>query len=376
MDKLINRVLRDRYHINSLLGRKTGRRTFLANDLQTRSPVVIKLLLFDPDFIWDDLKLFEREGETLKSLDCPAIPKYLDSFEVDTEIGKGFALVQSYIEARSLQEWIQLGRRFSEEELRVLAKELLQILDYLHTRHPPVIHRDIKPSNILLGDRSGNHFGTIYLVDFGSVQTAAHSGTITIVGTYGYMPPEQFGGKTTPASDLYGLGATLIYLLTRIHPADLPIRKGRIRFEAESLASKQLQTWLRYLIQPDANERWKSAQLALTALQCDRLIPPLQAAIAKPSGSRVTLTKTDERLEIVILPFPVKRKLQVIYSTLWLTIFCCSPLLLGFWKLEVGFLVAPFVLWLVSSMWVDAIYRIFEKLQLSIDLKEICFTHH
>jgi serine/threonine protein kinase len=375
MDRLINQILRDRYQINSLLGRKTGRRTFLANDLQTRSPVVIKLLLFDPDFIWDDLKLFEREIETLKSLDRPAIPKYLDSFEVDTEIGKGFALVQSYIEARSLQEWVQSGRSFSEEELRVLAKELLQILDYLHKCQPPVIHRDIKPSNILLGDRSGNHPGTIYLVDFGSVQTAVHGGTITVVGTYGYMPPEQFGGKTTPASDLYGLGATLIYLLTRIHPADLPIRNGRIRFEAEGLASEQFQTWLRYLIQPDANERWKSARIALAALQCDRFILPVPTAIAKPSGSRVTLTKTDERLEIVIPPFRIKRKLGVIHSTLWLSIFCCIPLLLGFWIPVAGFLVVPFVLWVVSSIWINAIYSVFEKLQLSIDSTEICLTH-
>jgi serine/threonine protein kinase len=103
-------------------------------------------------------------------------------------------------------------------------------------QHPPtVIHRDIKPSNILLGDRSGNSLGQVYLVDFGSVQTVADGGTITVVGIYGYMPPEQFGGKTIPASDLYSLGATLIDLLTRTHPADLPSRNGCIRFEAERL---------------------------------------------------------------------------------------------------------------------------------------------
>ncbi|MGB3534227.1 MAG: protein kinase [Microcoleaceae cyanobacterium] len=88
-------------------------------------------------------------------------------------------------------------------------------MQYLHSHLHPVIHRDIKPSNILLTDRSGNSPGTVYLVDFGSVKTVIQSGTITIVGTYGYMPTEQFGGKTTPASDLYSLGATLIYLITR-----------------------------------------------------------------------------------------------------------------------------------------------------------------
>ncbi|MBD0364135.1 MAG: hypothetical protein ICV55_15395 [Coleofasciculus sp. C3-bin4] len=80
-------------------------------------------------------------------------------------------LVQSYIEARSLQEWIQDGCRFNEAELTAIVKALLDILEYLHRLHPPVIHRDIKPSNVLLRNRSGNSPGEVYLIDFGSVQT-------------------------------------------------------------------------------------------------------------------------------------------------------------------------------------------------------------
>jgi serine/threonine protein kinase len=118
---MINQILQDRYLIKSLLGRKTGRRTFLAEDLQTHSTVVIKLLLFNPDFVWDDLKLFEREVEVLKSLNHAAIPQYLDSFEADTELGKGFALVQTYIDARSLQDWVESGRTFSESEIKAIA---------------------------------------------------------------------------------------------------------------------------------------------------------------------------------------------------------------------------------------------------------------
>jgi serine/threonine protein kinase len=271
MEQLINQVLHDRYQIQSLLGRQIGRRTFLATDLQTEQSVVIKLLLFNPDFNWDDLKLFERETEVLKSLDHPTIPKYLDYFEVETELGKGFALVQTYIEAKSLQDWLQSGRSFSEAEVKAIASSLLEILDYLHNRQPSVIHRDLKPSNILLGDRTGNSPGQVYLVDFGSVQTATQSGTITVVGTFGYMPPEQFGGRTIPASDLYSLGATLIYLLTKTHPADLPSRNGCVQFQAEHLASEQFQTWLKYLIQPDLSQRLKSAQLAMETLHNNQL---------------------------------------------------------------------------------------------------------
>ncbi len=159
MELLIDRVLNQRYRIQSLLGRQTGRRTFLAQDLQTERSVVLKLLLFGVDFTWDDLKLFEREAEVLRSLDLPTIPTYLDCFDVDTELGKGFVLVQTYIEAKSLQNWLDSGRTFSEGELVSIATQLLTILDYLHNRQPAVIHRDIKPSNILLGDRSGNSPG-------------------------------------------------------------------------------------------------------------------------------------------------------------------------------------------------------------------------
>ncbi len=132
-----------------------------------------ELTLFNNEFVWDDLKLFEREAETLKHLDLPAIPRYLDYFEFDLPTLKGFALVQTYINALSLEEVVQSGRKFTESELQQLATALLDILDYLHSLQPPVIHRDLKPSNILLSNRSGNSIGDVYLVDFGSVQNVA-----------------------------------------------------------------------------------------------------------------------------------------------------------------------------------------------------------
>ena len=300
MDQLIGKVLHDRYRIQSLLGRQTGRRTLLATDLQTELPVVVKLLLFGPDFTWDDLKLFEREAEVLKFLDHSAIPQYLDYFEVEIEAGKGFALVQTYIEARSLQDWIQSGRTFSEEELKVIAKELLNILDYLHNRTPPAIHRDIKPSNILLGDRSGNSPGQIYLIDFGSVQTAVYGGTRTIVGTYGYMPFEQFGGQATPASDLYALGATLIYLATGHHPDNLPQQNLKIAFEDQVNLSPNLIDWLKRTTEPSLEQRLKSAREALQALEKSALKNLSSAIQAQPEGSRIKVRNTKQGLEILI----------------------------------------------------------------------------
>ncbi|HBE34385.1 MAG TPA: serine/threonine protein kinase, partial [Cyanobacteria bacterium UBA11368] len=145
------------------------RRTLLARDRQTQELVVIKLLSFNSDFEWDDLKLFEREASILQALSHPAIPRYLNHFEIDLPQGKGFALVQSYIQAKSLEEHMKSGRTFAEAEVGEIAKALLEILIYLHKRQPPVIHRDIKPSNILLTNRSAHSVGQVYLVDFGSV---------------------------------------------------------------------------------------------------------------------------------------------------------------------------------------------------------------
>ena len=269
MEQLIGEWLGDRtstvssarYRIKALLGKQTGRRTFLAEDTQTERLVVVKLVLFGPDFTWEDLKLFEREAQTLKSLDHPAIPKYLDSFEVETPIGQGFAMVQAYIEAKSLQTWVGEGTTFSEEESRAIALELLNILKYLHHRQPPIIHRDIKPSNILLTAPHNSKIGKIYLIDFGSVQTTCASSTMTIAGTYGYMPPEQFGGRAQPASDLYSVGATLIYLATGKHPAELTQANLQIDFDSSHL-SIPFSRWLKQLTYADLERRVSSASQA------------------------------------------------------------------------------------------------------------------
>ncbi|RUS97552.1 hypothetical protein DSM106972_082890 [Dulcicalothrix desertica PCC 7102] len=256
-----------RYEVQKQLGKKAGRKTVLAQDAQTGQMVIIKLLNFSSDFVWEDLKLFEREAETLKSLAHPAIPSYIDYFEVE-EGNRSCALVQTYIEGQSLEQYMQTGRIFIEDELRDIAEQLLQILIYLHEQHPPVIHRDIKPSNIILVENLKGKVGKVYLVDFGSVQTLASKAgkTVTVVGTYGYMPPEQFGGYATPASDLYGLGATLIALATATHPADLPQKDMRIEFASLVNFAPPFFEWLEWLTEPSAERRLKTPMAALQAL--------------------------------------------------------------------------------------------------------------
>jgi hypothetical protein len=271
-------------------------------------PVVLKLLLFSPDFTWEELKLFEREAATLQALDHPAIPCYLDSFAVEIAFGKGFALVQSYIEARSLQQWLQDGCRFSEAELMVIAKDLLDILAYLHGLQPSVIHRDLKPSNVLLKNRSGHRPGEVYLIDFDSVQTATQGGTVTVVGTYGYMPPEQFGGRSLPASDLYAVGMTLIYLATDQHPADLPQHALHVEFKHLTTLSGSFSAWLEWLTHPSLTQRPASAQEARQHLLQPRPEPPAASTIqaihlgstARPAASAISLAATPTTLQLKV----------------------------------------------------------------------------
>lgn len=371
-------IWHSRYRPERRLSKRSGRHTYLAQDLLTSEQVVIKLLLFGPDFDWADLKLFEREAQILQTLSHPAIPEYRDHFEISLEGGRGLALVQTYIDAPSLQEWMEQGRRFAEPEVRELAQKLLRILVYLHELHPPVIHRDLKPSNILLGSDQ-----QVYLVDFGSVQAAAprEQGSYTVVGSYGYMPLEQFGGRTVPASDLYSLGATLIHLLTGQHPADLPQEGARIAFEQAVHLSPPFRDWLRWMTEPLAADRPASARQALEALEhLDRrpaLIPSDAAAVPtrQPAGSRIQLHKSEQTFQVVIparqigvlvlLPFAIAWNSFTTFFTIISVGHAPFPANLLF-----GLFILPF--WTVGLVMVGVIlYGLFGKVHLRIDTKYI-----
>jgi serine/threonine protein kinase len=375
--EIIGQVLCDRYRIEKQLGQKTGRRTFLAIDLQSELPVVIKLLIFDREFIWDDLKLFEREAETLKHLDLPAIPRYLDYFEFDLPNLKGFALVQTYIDALSLEEVVSSGRRFTESELQELATSLLDILEYLHSLQPPVIHRDIKPSNILLTNRSGNSIGNVYLVDFGSVQNVAakDGGTMTVVGTYGYMPMEQFGGKTVPASDLYSLGATLIYTIAGTHPADLPQDDGKIQLPVNNL-SKSWRRWVETMTEASLKKRFPDVSTAKLALA--RLGESDSIVREKPYGSKVVLTKKADTISIEVPDrrCPIGWGIAIVLSLVILPIpFTMLTMLWGLELLWGNYLLAILISRFLtfSPIIYNFIYYFFGKLHLTIDNDRISF---
>ncbi|MGA9377154.1 MAG: serine/threonine-protein kinase [Phormidium sp.] len=380
---MFDTVWEERYQIRQQLGKKAGRRTLLAWDNQTQELVVIKLLTFGNELEWDDLKLFEREAKTLKSLSHPAIPRYLDYFEVNSPNNKGFALVQTYIAANSLEEHLKAGRTFTESEVIEIAKDILRILTYLHQHQPPIIHRDIKPSNILLTNNSTSGKGEVYLVDFGSVQTLAarESGTITVVGTYGYMPPEQFGGRGVPASDLYSLGATLIYLVTATHPADLPQTDLRIEFEQFANINPGFSRWLKLLTEPSLNRRLTSAEVALKALEKPLTKDAIYLVPKKPSGSKVILNKKNNALEITIFESGLKPDILflILFAIAWnsgifmwtTTVFFTAP-----FGMNLFFLLFSLPFWGAGiGMISEILFSLFGKSVLLINQKEISLVY-
>jgi len=263
-------IISEKYRIIETLGQGGNGITYKAEDLKSSEQVALKALSLHHMSDWKQMELFDREAQTLASLNHPGIPKYLDYFQVDTPEDRGFYIVQQLVVGKSFAELVKNGWRSNEAGVRNIAVQVLKILIYLQKLTPPVFHRDIKPQNLI-----GGKDGKVYLVDFGAVQNtyrSTFSYGSTVVGTFGYMAPEQFQGQALPATDLYGLGATLLFLLTHRSPADLPTDRLKISFRKRVHISEQFADWLEKMLEPDAEDRFVSAASALAALQRSKVV--------------------------------------------------------------------------------------------------------
>ncbi len=206
------------FRIEGPLGHGGQAQTLAATDTDSGDAVVVKVFRLAGSEAWKRFELFERECAVLRSLEHPSIPRYV-THGGDEEAGV-FFLVMQRATGETLQSMIDRSKRFTDDELESILDGLLDALAYLHSLNPPVIHRDLKPGNVLLGED-----GHVWLVDFGSVRDVlVDNRQSTVVGTYGYMAPEQLRGQSSPASDLYGLGATLAAAATGADAAKLPTK--------------------------------------------------------------------------------------------------------------------------------------------------------
>ncbi len=251
------------YQIEKELGHNSlgGRVTYLAKNTNTQKLVVIKQFQFAQlGASWAEYEAYEQEIKVLQNLDFPGIPRYLDSFQTDS----GFCMVQEYKNAESA-----VARSFSPPDIKEVAIATLEILVDLQAQNPPIIHRDIKPENLLIDDELN-----VYLVDFGFARLGGGNiaASSVVKGTMGFMPPEQmFNRKLTKASDLYGLGITLICLLSGTKSADVGnLVDANYGIHFRHLVPPLQQGWMNWLermVAPRLQDRYPSAADALTALE-------------------------------------------------------------------------------------------------------------
>jgi hypothetical protein len=254
-------LVHDRYELLEPIGQGGQATTYLARDSHSQTNVALKELRLHGAADWKSIELFEREAKALKGLNHRAIPSYVDAFHLDE--GQRFFLVQQFIDGKGLDTRLASGATITVTGIKDFLSQVLEILIYLHSLSPPVVHRDIKPSNILIDSND------VYsLIDFGAVQLVNSDdlGGSTVVGTTGYMPPEQLMGRATPASDLYALGATAIHLLTGTHPSQLPLQRMKIQFRERLTVQDPVLHLIEQMVEPDEKKRLNSAERALELL--------------------------------------------------------------------------------------------------------------
>lgn len=322
-------IIAEQYRVITALGEFKNSNTYVVEDLTKNKLVAIKAISLKKMNSWKDFELMERQAKVLANLNHPAIPKYIKYFHVDIDSDRLFYLVQQLTEGNSLANLVARGWRAGEAEIRNIALQVLEILIFLHQQNPPIIHRDIQPQNLIR-----NADNQIFLVDFGSVKATSPSLQIasnTFVGSYGYISPEQLYGKARFASDLYSLGASLLFVLTGKAPDEFAQQQRKIDFRGHVQLSPHFANWLEKMLEPSLKARFHTASEAISGLKQQKspssrrktkaapkvapksvMKPPTLAQEGKdsaektsrkkrPTGSRVILIRTDERL-VVELP--------------------------------------------------------------------------
>lgn len=202
-----------RFTIVRKLGMGGQATVYLARDAQHPDMVALKeyvLPIFPSASVRKNAaEKFETESRLLARLDHPKIAKLFDIFIEDHRA----YLVLERVTGKTLKQVVDEGCKIYPDDVRDLAMQMCEILQFLHSQNPPVIHRDFTPDNLMLQED-----GTLKLIDFTVAQELQPNVTGTVVGKHNYMSPEQFRGKPTGQSDIYSMCASLFFLLTGQEP--------------------------------------------------------------------------------------------------------------------------------------------------------------
>lgn len=244
-----NEIFENKYRIIRELGKGGMGTVYLAENIKLGTLWAIKEICK----YHNNKEDFLVEPNILKKLNHPALPRIFDIIEDNNFI----YIIVDYIEGISLKDELARNGKFEEEKVIGWAKQICNVLEYIHTVRPnPIIYRDMKPSNIILTNQ-----GMIKLIDFGIAREyKPESGDDTVyLGTRGYAAPEQFGiGQSNVTTDIYNLGITLHQLLTGYLPVEDCIN---IRNEGgnKTLISEGFTQIIYKCTRKDPNERYQSA---------------------------------------------------------------------------------------------------------------------
>jgi eukaryotic-like serine/threonine-protein kinase len=292
-------VLNQRYRIISQVGKGGFGAVYKATDLQFGNRLVAIKEMSQSGLSQQDLveatNAFTREALMLASLAHSNLPCIYEQF---TDAGRWY-LVMDFIEGETLEEYLNKapGGFFPLAEVLDIGIQLCTVLDYLHTRYPPIIFRDLKPANVM---RISN--GHLYLIDFGIARhfKPGQAADTIALGSPGYAAREQYSKaqtQTTPRSDIYSLGATLHQLLTGDDPSLMPFQFAPLHGQPAPI---ELETLIMQMVELDAHKRPASMAIVKQELQRIstqpsmvqiRVMPPI-AQTLRPSTSPLMISST------------------------------------------------------------------------------------
>ena len=280
-------LLKERYHIVGQLGKGGMGAVYKAEDTLFHNQLVaVKEMSQAGLNLQETLEVtdaFKREAHLLAGLNHPSLPRIHDYF---SEAGRWY-LVMDFIAGETLEDHLAKakGGYLPVKKALAIGIQLCTVLDYLHTRQPPIIFRDLKPGNVMcIPD------GQLYLIDFGIARhfKPGQSKDTASFGSAGYAPPEQYGkAQTTPRSDIYSLGATLHQLLSGDDPSQNPFQFAPLRLHSQP-APVGLESLIMQMLEMNADKRPASMMEVrrelqrLAAEQVDLEKKAEQAAIPPP----------------------------------------------------------------------------------------------
>lgn len=258
----IGSVVDGKYKILSKIGQGGMSTVYLALNERANKSWAVKEVRKDGVSDFEVIKQSQIvETNLLKKLNHPNLPSIIDVIDKED----CFLIVMDYIEGNPLSDALKAKKRLDCDDVIEWAKQLCDVLEYLHTRKPAIIYRDMKPGNVMLRPD-----GSVMLIDFGIAREFKEQNVedTTCLGTRGYAAPEQFGGRgqTDARTDIYCLGATIYHLVTGHNPSDPPYEMYPIRHWDPSFSSG-LEKIIQKCTQRNPEDRYQSCAELLYALE-------------------------------------------------------------------------------------------------------------